>query len=252
MAGVIQDLLVTYHNMAEPSVRRQVVVTLPNSAWFGCAKREAVQAGPAQPVEWSKTELAREVPTERVAPFGTEAAAVDGAGASTMIGGALRGRTPLEQELAPSLVTVDFTRPFVINGIRSNRYRGTGVVVDAELGLVCVDRNTVPSGLGDVSLTFANTETVTGKVVYVRDGTLFQYACARTCVTNLKPCPRCRCTQSTTSRSSATPRRVFTWPRPLLGSRPRRLHRATKSRCSGSRRGSSKAAPRRSCRGRRR
>ena len=113
MAGVIQDLLVTYHNMAEPSVRRQVVVTLPNSAWFGCAKREAVQAGPAQPVEWSKTELAREVPTERVAPFGTEAAAVDGAGASTMIGGALRGRTPLEQELAPSLVTVDFTRPFV-------------------------------------------------------------------------------------------------------------------------------------------
>ena len=110
---VIQDLLVTYHNMAEPSVRRQVVVTLPNSAWFGCAKREAVQAGPAQPVEWSKTELAREVPTERVAPFGTEAAAVDGAGASTMIGGALRGRTPLEQELAPSLVTVDFTRPFV-------------------------------------------------------------------------------------------------------------------------------------------
>ena len=110
---VIQDLLVTYHNMAEPSVRRQVVVTLPNSAWFGCAKREAVQAGPEQPVEWSKTELAREGPTERVAPFGTEAAAVDGAGASTMIGGALRGRTSLEQELAPSLVTVDFTRPFV-------------------------------------------------------------------------------------------------------------------------------------------
>ena len=30
-----------------------------------------------------------------------------------VIGGALRGRTPLEQELAPSLVTVDFTRPFV-------------------------------------------------------------------------------------------------------------------------------------------
>ena len=166
---MVQDLLVTYHNMAEPSVRRQTVVTLPNSAWFGCAKREAVQAGPAQPVEWTKTEMARRVPTERVAPFGTEAAAVDSsAGASTMIGGALRGRTPLEQELAPSLVTVDFTRPFVINGIRSNRYRGTGVVVDAELGLVCVDRNTVPSGLGDVSLTFGNTETVTGKVVYVR------------------------------------------------------------------------------------
>ena len=63
------------------------------------------------------------------------------------------------------------------------------MVVDVELGLVCVDRNTVPSGLGDVSLTFANTETVTGKVVYVRDGTLFQYACARTCVTNLKTVP---------------------------------------------------------------
>ena len=46
-------------------------------------------------------------------------------------------------------------------------------MVDAELGLVCVDRNTVPSGLGDVSLTFGNTETVTGKVVYVRDALRF-------------------------------------------------------------------------------
>jgi hypothetical protein len=70
----------------------------------------------------------------------------------------------MEQHLAPSLVSVDFKRPYTINGIRSTHYRGTGLVVDAELGLVCVDRNTVPSALGDVNITFANTETLAASV----------------------------------------------------------------------------------------
>ena len=47
------------------------------------------------------------------------------------------------EKLGPSLVTVDFGRPFPINGITSEQFRGTGVVVDTERGLVVTDRMTV-------------------------------------------------------------------------------------------------------------
>ena len=77
------------------------------------------------------------------------------------------GRQRVEQTLAPALVTVDFQRPFSINGMLSSRYRGTGVVVDSTVGLLVVDRNTVPSALGDVWVTFGNAERLRGEVVFV-------------------------------------------------------------------------------------
>lgn len=69
--------------------------------------------------------------------------------------------------IAPSLVLVSFDMPYSVSGITERNYHGTGLVVDAERGLVVVDRNTVPVGVGDVNITFAGTLEVPGRVVYI-------------------------------------------------------------------------------------
>src|SRR6185312_16458124 len=75
-------------------------------------------------------------------------------------------KDPLLTALAPSLVMVTFDMPYSVSGITERNYHGTGLVVDAKRGLVVVDRNTVPVGVGDVTLTFAGTVQVPGHVVY--------------------------------------------------------------------------------------
>ena len=74
---------------------------------------------------------------------------------------------PIVNKLAPSLVLVNFDMPYSVSGITERSYYGTGLIVDAERGLVVVDRNTVPSPLGDVRLTFAGTIEIPGRVEYV-------------------------------------------------------------------------------------
>ncbi|MBV9621379.1 MAG: PDZ domain-containing protein [Gammaproteobacteria bacterium] len=69
--------------------------------------------------------------------------------------------------LAPSLAMVTFDMPYSVSGITERNYHGTGLVVDAQRGLVVVDRNTVPVAVGDVTVTFAGTVQVPGRVVYV-------------------------------------------------------------------------------------
>lgn len=76
-------------------------------------------------------------------------------------------RNALMTRLAPSLVMVTFSMPYSVSGVTEHYYHGTGVVVDAKRGLVVVDRNTVPVSLGDVTVTFAGTVQVPGRVVYV-------------------------------------------------------------------------------------
>jgi S1-C subfamily serine protease len=73
----------------------------------------------------------------------------------------------LADRLAPSLVLVTFDMPFSVAGVTERNYHGTGVVVDAERGLVVVDRNTVPVAVGDVRLTFAGSIEIPGNVQYV-------------------------------------------------------------------------------------
>ncbi|HKT74516.1 MAG TPA: trypsin-like peptidase domain-containing protein [Steroidobacteraceae bacterium] len=69
--------------------------------------------------------------------------------------------------IVPSLVMVTFDMPYSVSGITERNYHGTGLVVDAQRGLVVVDRNTVPVAVGDVTITFAGTVQVPGRVVYV-------------------------------------------------------------------------------------
>ena len=69
--------------------------------------------------------------------------------------------------LAPSLVGLSFDMPYPISGVNERNYRGTGLIVDAERGLVVTDRNTVPVSIGDARLTFAGTVEIPGKVLYV-------------------------------------------------------------------------------------
>jgi len=70
-------------------------------------------------------------------------------------------------KIAPSLVQVNFDMPYSISGITERNYHGTGLILDTQLGLVVVDRNTVPVAEGDVSITFAGTLQVPGRVVYI-------------------------------------------------------------------------------------
>jgi pro-apoptotic serine protease NMA111 len=74
---------------------------------------------------------------------------------------------PRLNALAPSLVMVTFDMPYSVSGITERNYHGTGLVVDAQRGLVVVDRNTVPVSVGDVTVTFAGTVQVPARVVYI-------------------------------------------------------------------------------------
>jgi S1-C subfamily serine protease len=74
---------------------------------------------------------------------------------------------PRIDRLAPSLVMVNFDMPYSASGVTEKNYHGTGVIVDAQRGLVAIDRNTVPISMGDVRITFAGTVEVPGKVVFI-------------------------------------------------------------------------------------
>jgi S1-C subfamily serine protease len=69
--------------------------------------------------------------------------------------------------LAASLVMVNFDMPYPVAGVSERHYHGTGVVIDAQRGLVVVDRNTVPVSLGDVRVTFAGSLEIPGRVEWI-------------------------------------------------------------------------------------
>ena len=71
------------------------------------------------------------------------------------------------ETISRSLVVVNFDMPYTVSGVAERHYYGTGLIVDAERGLVVVDRNTVPVAMGDVSVTFAGSLEVRGKVEYI-------------------------------------------------------------------------------------
>ena len=95
------------------------------------------------------------VPAATTKPAGGEVAQL------AVVGG------PAVRLLAPSLVGMTFDMPYPISGVNERNYHGTGLIIDAERGLVITDRNTVPVSIGDVRLTFAGTLEIPGKVVYI-------------------------------------------------------------------------------------
>jgi hypothetical protein len=70
-------------------------------------------------------------------------------------------------KVASSLVMVAFDIPYPTSGVKDLNYVGVGTVIDAEHGLVLVDRDTVPVALGDMTLTFAGTVRVPGHLLYL-------------------------------------------------------------------------------------
>jgi S1-C subfamily serine protease len=75
-----------------------------------------------------------------------------------------RYQDPIVRSIAPSLVVVTFDLPYTLSGVGERHYYGTGLIVDKERGYVLVDRNTVPIAMGDVTITFAGSLEVKGKV----------------------------------------------------------------------------------------
>lgn len=78
-----------------------------------------------------------------------------------------RSNDALINRVAPSLVMVNFDMPYAVSGYTDRSFYGTGVVLDAQRGLVAVDRNTIPLPIGDVRLTFAGAIEIPGKVAYI-------------------------------------------------------------------------------------
>ncbi len=87
-------------------------------------------------------------------------------------------QSDLANKIAPSLVWVSFSTPYVIDEIASGLSSGSGLVVDAEQGLVVVDRSTVPSAIGEVMMTFAGSIQIPAEVLFIHplhNMTLLQY-----------------------------------------------------------------------------
>jgi len=75
--------------------------------------------------------------------------------------------TPALQRMVQSLVRVNFDMTYVVEGITETRYTGAGLLIDIERGWVLVDRDTVPTTLGDVTIIFAGSLEVPGHVEFV-------------------------------------------------------------------------------------
>lgn len=76
-------------------------------------------------------------------------------------------QNPIMQKVAPAMVWVDFSIPYIVDNVFSQHFSGAGLVVDAENGLISIDRNTVPISMGEASVTFFGSFEIPAEVVFL-------------------------------------------------------------------------------------
>ena len=84
----------------------------------------------------------------------------------------------LAEKLMPSFVAIDFYLPYLVDGMKATQFYGTGFIVSTNPPLIVCDRDTIPIGLGDIFITFANSIIIPGisilwsiaKCAFIRDG----------------------------------------------------------------------------------
>lgn len=69
------------------------------------------------------------------------------------------------KDLIRCLVKVNYYMPCRLDGFPRNRKQGTGVILDTENGLVIISRSIVPTSMGDLTLTFAESIILPAKVL---------------------------------------------------------------------------------------
>ncbi len=138
---------VRFFTMDDPRSRQWRVVTMDRK-WFPARKCHRDDAAGY----WPCTDLAARPPSAPPKPATT---------------GFAKTGDPRIDRIAPSLVLITFDMPYSISGVTDRNYHGTGLVIDAERGLVVTDRNTVPVAMGDVRLTFSGAIEVPGKVEFI-------------------------------------------------------------------------------------
>ncbi|MGX5200833.1 trypsin-like peptidase domain-containing protein [Aliikangiella sp. IMCC44632] len=74
---------------------------------------------------------------------------------------------PQVKKVSPSLVLIDTTLPYHIDGHNYKHYSGTGLILDTKTGLVLTDKNTVPVKMADVTITIGGIAEIPAQVVYV-------------------------------------------------------------------------------------
>ncbi|KAI8085430.1 trypsin-like cysteine/serine peptidase domain-containing protein [Thamnidium elegans] len=73
----------------------------------------------------------------------------------------------LAQKLMLSFVAIDFYLPYLVDGMKATQFYGTGFIVSTNPPLIVCDRDTIPIGLGDIFITFANSIIIPGRLLFL-------------------------------------------------------------------------------------
>lgn len=73
----------------------------------------------------------------------------------------------LAEKLMPSFVAIDFYLPYLVDGMKATQFYGTGFIVSINPPLIVCDRDTIPIGLGDIFITFANSIIIPGRLLFL-------------------------------------------------------------------------------------